>query len=157
MSVNPQTISSEQQATITTCILAEPRGQQYANAILLTVETGLRAGELASLKWENIECGSFVRVESRAGKRTIPLSPSAVAALSSQRQFTGSSPYVFGGNAPAFVNAARRAFSKAAASTGLKGLRWYSLRHTFACRMVMAGISPIALFDVLGLKARRLV
>ena len=116
----------------------------------LALHTGLRAGELLPLKWEQIRDG-FLYVEAgmaKGGKgRAVPLNNRALEILHDQRQkHQLRSPHVFGRR----FGSVRKSFGGALRRAGISDFRFHDLRHTFASRLVRRGVPLRAVQEILG-------
>ncbi|MBF9233324.1 site-specific integrase [Microvirga alba] len=105
--------------------------------ILLAVETGMRRGELLSVRWRDVD------VERRTVKlahtkngdpRTVPLSPRALEVLSS---LVRTEERVF----PIKANALRLAWGRLRKRVGMEDLRLHDLRHEAVSRFFEHGLS----------------
>jgi integrase len=114
--------------------------------IILAVETGMRAGELVSLRWEDIDLtNSVVRLEltKNGDKRVVPLTEAAVAAIASLPR------PIHGGRITAFYDSRglSAAFRRACERADITGLRFHDLRHEaasrFAPRMPVATLAKV--------------
>lgn len=114
--------------------------------IILAVETGMRAGELVSLRWEDIDLtNSVVRLEltKNGDKRVVPLTEAAVAAIASLPR------PIHGGRITAFYDSRglSAAFRRACERAEITGLRFHDLRHEaasrFAPRMPVATLAKV--------------
>lgn len=125
--------------------------------VVFALHTGLRQDEQFSLKWTDVDTDAqTVRIpKSKSGKpRFVPLNQTALGVLRSLPRRLRN-PYVF---APPFAkgklnarNFTQRVFRPAAKRAGFgNDVKWHDLRHTFASRMVMAGVGLKALADILG-------
>ena len=119
--------------------------------ILLALNSGMRRGEILSLKWENVDLSKrYIHIEdSKSGKsRDVPMNGLVVEALSAIPQNSG---YVFpsprtGGP----IEDIKTAFKTACKKAEVKGLRFHDLRHTAATRMVETGTNLAAVSKILG-------
>jgi integrase len=131
--------------------------QEFADHIkplvLLALNTGLRRGDLFDLKWDHVDLGrrqirkviaKTSHARRKAGRKpehaVLPLSSEAHAILS-QCKRQSSSEYVFasprtGGR----LDNIRKAFVAVMDDAKIAGFRFHDLRHTFASRLVMAGV-----------------
>ena len=146
--------------------LSHPKVQ--SNSLFLVwkfaVHSGLRAGELAGLRWIDVEEG---RVHVRRTKcqttgkifegtknretRIIPLLPEAKDALSELKQFTGTpisrQVEVFNGLSLKHLS---RDLKTACRASGVTEIRMHDLRHTFATRLTGRGANPRLVSMLLG-------
>jgi integrase len=123
-------------------------------AIYLTAAlTGLRRGELLSLRWRDVDFSNqVVRVRTsyadgalttpKSGKvRSVPMAPDvaeALANLGQRENWTGDDDLVFVGQSGSYLDgrALRRRYDAALKRAGLRKLRFHDLRHTFGTRMI---------------------
>jgi integrase len=105
--------------------------------ITLAVESGMRRGELLSIRWKDIDLsGPTIRiVRTKNGHpRTIPLTPKAVEILSSLER---KDDRVF----PVTPNAVRLAWERLRKRAGLDDLRLHDLRHEAVSRFFEYGLT----------------
>jgi site-specific recombinase XerD len=117
--------------------------------------TGMRPSEQYGLTWDRVDLvRHFVTIpKSKNDKmRHIPLNSVALAAF--QELFSRSR-----GEGPVFVNTHSEAlrgykhwFGPAVETAGLVDFTWYCLRHTFASRLVMAGVDLRTVAELMGHK-----
>lgn len=126
-------------------------------AVLLSLHTGLRRGELFKLKWENVDLerkNLTVAAETsrKSGKtRHIPLNDSALAVLKRwKKQWSTVSPYVFHDAEGKPFEGVETSFRGALKKAGITNFRWHDLRHTFASKLVMAGVNLNTVRELLG-------
>lgn len=154
-------------------------GSPYENQYRFVLQTGLRVGELAGLKWSDIDFGSNTLTvnrslaykskkdgwiegppKSEAGLRTIPLTAEAVDILNSQKLKNDSIPvismewsdYVFLGKNgyPGQPSTYNMYLRRLCKKIGLPRISMHILRHTFATRCIEAGMKPKTLQKLLG-------
>ncbi len=119
--------------------------------LIIALNTGMRRGEILSLKWENIDLSKrCIHLEdSKSGKsRDIPMNGLVIEVLSVIAQ---NSEYVFpnprtGGP----IEDVKTAFKTACERAKIKGLRFHDLRHTAATRMVEAMVDLVTVSKILG-------
>ncbi|MEK9285680.1 site-specific integrase, partial [Bradyrhizobium sp. ISRA442] len=105
--------------------------------IILLVETGMRRGELLSIRWRDIDFGnSTVQIlKTKNGHpRRIPLTPEAIRTL---QNLPRSDDKVF----PVAANAVRLAWERLRVRAGLTSLRLHDLRHEAVSRFFETGLS----------------
>jgi integrase len=129
--------------------------------VLLTLNTGMRQGELFSLAWENVDMRrktiSVLASHSKGNTtRTIPLNAEAMAVLTtiSPAKPAGlvfCSP-VTGGR----FNNVKKAWAELTKAAEVPDLRWHDLRHDFASQLVMRGVPLFTVQTLLGHKNSRM-
>lgn len=126
-------------------------------AVLLSLYTGLRRGELLKLKWENVHFDqrnlTVIAETSKTGKtRHIPLNDEAVGVLKQWKEQPGvKSPYyVFAGLDGLPLKAMRTSWEGVLDEAEIVNFRWHDLRHTFASKLVMAGVDLNTVRELLG-------
>lgn len=141
---------------------AASESSDWAAAVVLALNTGMRLGELIALQWDDIDLVSRMLTVQRtdwqgtlgtpkSGKtRNIPLNDKALAALKAHRHLRG--PWIFckdDGSRRSngeFALALRRIRKRA----GLQGFEWHGLRHTFASHLAMRNVPMRAIQELLG-------
>lgn len=116
--------------------------------------TGMRRGELLSLKWEQIRNG-FIYLEAamvKSGKgRQIPINDRLAEVLKEVRRGNQlKSEYVFCDAQGKRFLQVKRSFASACRRAGVEDFRFHDLRHTFASRLVMRGAGLKAVQELLG-------
>jgi integrase len=114
--------------------------------------TGMRRGELLSLKWEQIRNGFIYLTETKSGKgRQIPVNKRMEEVLREVRRGNQlKSPFVFCDIQGRRFYQVRRSFITACRKAGIEAFRFHDLRHTFASQLVMRGASLKAVQELLG-------
>jgi integrase len=114
--------------------------------------TGMRRGELLSLKWEQIRNGFIYLTETKSGKaRQIPINDRLSEVFREVRWGNQlKSPYVFCDSQGRRFRAVTRSFASACRRAGIEAFRFHDLRHTFASHLVMKGASLKAVQELLG-------
>ena len=122
-------------------------------AIRLLIVTGCRKREILHLRWEQVdlEAGELRLPDTKAGPRTVLLSPTAVRVLERIPRLPGS-PWVIPGKVEGRsmrnIDETWWAVCKLA---GLKDIRIHDCRHSFASRALALGVSlPIMIGRRLG-------
>ncbi len=130
-------------------------------AVLLSLNTGLRQGELFKLTWENVDLERAtltVRAATAKSKkaRHVPLNGEALETLRAwqkniQENFPGGSTgLVFPNRDGKPITETKTAWAKLLKDAGLKNFRWHDMRHHFASRLVMAGVDLNTVRELLG-------
>lgn len=120
-----------------------------APLVLLAINTGLRRGELTQLTWADIDLpGKRLTVQAgyaKSGKlRHVPLNSEAVAVLKTWRKQHKGKGELFG------VASLKKSWAGLMTAAKLEDFRYHDLRHTFASKLVMAGVDLNTVRELLG-------
>lgn len=123
--------------------------------ILLSINTGLRQGEVFSLRWENVNFErSLLTIEgayAKSGKtRHIPLNSEALHVLKSWRQQSEKSDLVFPSIDDKPFYTVKTSWKGIRDTAKIKNFRWHDMRHHFASRLVMVGVDLNTVRELLG-------
>ncbi|SLM48082.1 putative Integrase [Nitrospira japonica] len=131
--------------------------------ILFAAHTGMRRGEILALNWNGVD---FVRrtvtvFRSKNGeRRTIPINQTVQDILTKRYETRGDASQtgeslVFGSEAQTCLDGSnlRRAFIAALKAAKIENLHFHDLRHTFATRLVQAGVDLYKVQRLLGHKS----
>lgn len=147
---------------------------QYKNFFIVAFYSGMRFGEMAALKWKNIDFKLGVikvretRVRGEEGRpktagsiRDIKMLPPTVEAFRDQRKTTmGKSDYVFLNfyGRPLLPNSVSfHIWKPALKKAGLKPRSLYQTRHTFATLMLDAGELPGWVQKMMGHESLKMI
>lgn len=103
-------------------------GHAVANAFLLALQTGCRAGEICGVRWADVGVG-FFRVDGKTGPRDVPAVPATLRTIALMRGFDDD--LVFGLKSQSLD----AMFRKYRARAGLAGFTFHDSRHTAATRL----------------------
>lgn len=135
--------------------------QEFADHIkpmvLLSMNTGLRFGEVTSLLWKDVSLNDRPQVTvqagySKSGKiRHVPLNKIAVNALKTwNKQAQEHNGLVFPSPKGGKLTTVKTAWTKLRKDAGLIDFKWHDLRHDFASKLVMAGVDLNTVRELLG-------
>lgn len=122
--------------------------------VLLSLNTGLRQGELFSLAWEAVDMRlktiTVLASHSKGNNtRTIPLNAEALAVLTCIRPDPATG-LVFKSATGGRFNNVKKAWAGVTKAAKLPDLRWHDLRHDFASQLVMKGVPLFTVQKLLG-------
>jgi integrase len=125
-------------------------GDHLTAAVLLSMNTGLRRGELLKLHWTSIDLdGRLLTVEGANAKsrqtRHVPLNDEAMGVLKNWREQATGASRVFD-----VSTGFKTAWSHVLKHAQITGFRWHDLRHHFASRLVQRGVPLNTVRDLLG-------
>ncbi|HTZ73063.1 MAG TPA: site-specific integrase [Candidatus Aquilonibacter sp.] len=116
----------------------------------LALHTGMRLSEQYGLTWSDVSFARRVLTIQRSkngSARHVPLNQTAVRALETMRERTGGVGFVCGE-----TTGPRRWFEPVLKDAKISDFSWHCLRHTFASRLVMAGVDIRTVQELLGHK-----
>ncbi|MDQ3158279.1 MAG: site-specific integrase [Actinomycetota bacterium] len=161
-------------------LLDAASASRYHRALVLISQTGARRGEILALRWDDVDLaaknirirGTLARVDGQLtitepktdrSRRTVPLSPLALSALTEQRTSQAAerlharnewtpTKYVFTTaiGQPVDPRNLLRVVKSAATKTSLTNVGVHSLRHSAAVALLEGGINIKAVSDLLG-------
>lgn len=141
--------------------------------IMLCISTGLRLGEICSLKWEDIDLEQMIihikRTVQRiacpgAGTKTslmitppksifsareIPISRE-IETLLKQMSKMQTGAYILGGNMPLEPRTYQKRFKKYLRDVNIQEYNFHTIRHTFATNCIDSGMDVKSLSEILG-------
>jgi integrase len=128
--------------------------------VLLAVNSGLRRGELLQLCWRDVDLQRRILTVRGDGAKTgqtrhVPLNSEAVRVLNSWKPAI-LEPHrcVFGGaDSSTPLVAIKKAWGGVLKAAKVNGFRFHDLRHTFASKLVMAGVDLNTVRELLGHKS----
>ena len=121
----------------------------------LALNTGMRLSEQYGLTWDcvDFEKKTITIPRSKHGEvRRVYLNDDAIAALRTAQKSSNGQPYVFLNCYGQQLMRPREWFDQAVFDSKLKNFTWHCLRHTFASRMIMAGVGLSDLQHAMGHK-----
>jgi integrase len=130
-------------------------GPQLAPLVVTALNTGFRASELLSLTWSDVDCRRGV-VTVRAGyakngeARSVPMNDTLTMVLKSGTLHAAKGDQVFCNQHGQPYRSFRTAFEHAVRQAGIQDFTFHDLRHTFASRLVMAGVDLPTVKELLG-------
>jgi len=123
---------------------------------LLSLNTGMRRGEVFSLTWEAVSLNkAMLTVHGKTAKsettRHIPLNNEALRILKDWKEDSSNvNGLVFPNREGRRFDNIKRAWETVLDLAEVKNFRWHDLRHSFASNLVMAGVDLNTVRELLG-------
>ena len=130
--------------------LIDAAAPHFKPLIIVAINTGMRRGELLNLQWEQVDLQSSTITikQSKSGKvRHIPINKKAQEALENLLEPHTGHVFVFRGSP---MKAVKTAFAGAVRRAGIQHCTQHSTRHTFATRLVLAGVDLATVMQLMG-------
>lgn len=131
-------------------------GDHLRPMVLLALHTGMRRGELLSARWRHV-AGAAIEVPATSAKsgqtRYIPLNTEAVQVLKEWRErqtYNDPDDFLFAVTRGQRMTTITHAWKAAIKLSKIQGFRFHDLRHTFASRLVMAGVPLNTVRELMG-------
>jgi site-specific recombinase XerD len=118
----------------------------------LALYTGMRRGEQFTLRWEDVDLErGLLTVNGKSGRRFVTLNKSAKAALAKLAELAQpKTEFVCRETKGSGQRDWRRWFEDSIREAGIPDFHWHDNRHTFASRLVMAGVTLLTVKELLG-------
>lgn len=126
---------------------------EHVAAFLISVHTGIRAGEQFRMQWKDIDLERRILTipkTKNGDTRYIHLNETATAAIKWLYQRRIKLPWVFLNSRGEQLRSQRDWFDRVLAATKLPDYTWHCNRHTFASRLVMKGVDLRTVGELLG-------
>ena len=123
--------------------------------VLVSLNTGMRRGELFDLKWSAVNFSTNTITAAgdttkTSDTRHIPMNKETVSVLEHWKKQAGKSHYVFPNQEGGRLEDVKSAWLRLLERAKIDGFRWHDMRHDFASRLVMAGVHLNTVRDLLG-------
>ena len=125
--------------------------------VLLALNTGLRRGELLQLRWQDASPSAGRLTVRGAGAKSgqtrhVPLNSEAVRILENWMPANAQpQSFVFAGESGADpIKGIKKAWAGLVKKAKVRVFRFHDLRHTFASKLVMAGVDLNTVRELLG-------
>lgn len=114
--------------------------------VIFSLNTGFRQNEMLSLTWNQVDLNrkSILFWEQKNnGRDIVPINDKAADLLKKiwkVRSFSSTHVFLTSNGTPFIARNLVRSFSIALEKAGIENFRWHDLRHTFATRLIHAGV-----------------
>ncbi|HEX3033610.1 MAG TPA: integrase, partial [Thermodesulfobacteriota bacterium] len=119
--------------------------------LLIAINSGMRRVEIVNLKKEDIDLGRgylTVRDSKNGESRDIPMNDQLRETLTA----IINTNYLFEADIDYLLNKVENHFTRAVRKSGVAKCTFHDLRHTFATRLIMAGVDLVTVKELLGHK-----
>ncbi len=133
---------------------AQAYGGEIGPLITWAIETAMRRGEIAAMRWEHldIEGRALLLPETKNGTpREVPLSKVALAVLDRLPRRPDGRVW---GMRPDSIS---QAFERVCTAAGIEGLTFHDLRHEAASRLFEKGLNPMQAAAITGHKTQQML
>ena len=133
---------------------AEAYGGEIGQIITWAIETAMRRGEIAAMRWEHldIEGRAFLLPETKNGTpRRVPLSKVAQAVLDRLPRRPDGRVW---GMRPESMS---QAFERVCKAAGIEGMTFHDLRHEATSRLFEKGLNPMQAAAITGHKTQQML
>jgi site-specific recombinase XerD len=149
-------LSLEEEAALFESI-ANSQAEHLEPITITGLHAGLRAQETINLRKEhiNFKDGYLVVEYGKGGEgRIIPMSDQLTESLKHVSKDMEPGSYIFakGNGKPLTYSGLRKAFDRVVRVAGITDFTFHDLRHSFASRLVMAGVDLVTVKELLGHK-----
>jgi len=125
------------------------------NIVECAINTGMRKGEILSLKWDQVRNGFIYLDKTKTNEsRQIPVNDALDAVfrqIRKDQQLT--SKHVFTYKGKRITDSVKTSFNAAMKRAGIMGFRFHDLRHTFASQLLLHGGDLKDVQELLGHKS----
>lgn len=123
--------------------------------ILISLNTGLRQGELFNLEWDmvDLEKRSLIisgEITKNSSSRYIPLNDEAFEVFQRLNKQNDKVSIVFPSKDDKPFSTVKRSWATLLKKANIEQFRWHDLRHHFASKLVMAGVDLNTVRELLG-------
>ena len=140
---------------------------RWRPVFMVTMETGLRRGEVLALRWRDIDWsnrlvnvrhtlykGELQTPKSRGSRRSIPMTDQVHTILAELRRqpaaLGAEHVFVSESGTPLDPGNLRRALTATLKRANMRKIRYHDLRHTFASHLAMAGVPIRTIQELMG-------
>ena len=136
-------------------------GGEIGPLITWAIETAMRRGEIAAMRWEHLDRKARVLLipETKNGTpRRVPLSVAALAVLDGLPRRMGHAAHNVDGRVWGMrPDSISQAFERVCGAAGIEGLTFHDLRHEATSRLFEKGLNPMQVAAITGHKTLQML
>lgn len=135
--------------------LIESCGKHIRSVVIMALNTGMRRGEILSLRWDNLDLkNGFILLEKtkNGDRREIPINATLRAVLEALPRRLDGGPVFFNPDTDREYGDIKNGFNNACKRAKITDFHFHDLRHTFASHLIMAGVDITTVKELLGHK-----
>ncbi|MDA8119535.1 MAG: site-specific integrase [Gammaproteobacteria bacterium] len=140
---------------------AEAYGGEIRSLIIWAIETAMRRGEIAAMRWEHLDRQARVLLipETKTGTpREVPLSRAAMAILDEKSTVLITHSLIGQGLIwPLRADSISQAFKRVCEAAGIEGLTFHDLRHEATSRLFEKRLNPMEVAAITGHKTLQML
>jgi site-specific recombinase XerD len=144
-------LGDDEETALRAALRGQPDGEVREAELDLALHTGIRRGEQFGLRWSDVDLErGILTVTGKTGRRHVEINSVARAAIEKLYAASNGSRFVCPGAVREGQDDWRRWFEDAIEKAGIDNFHFHDLRHTFASRLVMAGVDLTTIQKLLG-------
>ena len=145
----------KRQVALLTDLRLVPFTDHLKPMILISINTGIRQGELFNLRWQDVDLHranlTITGNTAKSGKtRHIPLNSEALHAFNEWATGSNNENLVFPSTDGRPFDNVKKSWAELLKDAKIDQFRWHDMRHHFASRLVMAGVDINTVRELLG-------
>jgi integrase len=135
-----------------------PGTADIPHIVTIVSHTGIRLGELAELRWSDVDLdkAQLVITSMTSGTRMVPLDAESCKALETLHTLRPESKLLVGGSSIGVRSRVSHQLRILTAQLGMRNVTFHALRHTFFTRLVFAGVPANVIMAIGGWKSSSL-
>jgi serine/threonine protein kinase len=146
-------LTEEEEVKLLEAVRTGHKSKHLEGIILTALNTGMRKGEILSLKWPNVDFkNGVITVEKTKNDdiRKIPMNQKLTEILEGVKKVS-KSDYVFSENGKPYLDV-KTGWWTVLEKAGIENFTFHGLRHTFGSRLGMAGVDIKTIAELMGHK-----
>jgi integrase len=146
-------LTEEEEVRLLEAVRLKTKSQHLEPIVITALNTGMRKGEILSLKWSNMDFKTgYILVEgTKNGEiRKVPMNKRLTETLEGAKKVS-KGDYVFSENGKPYIDV-KTGWWTVLENAKIEGFRFHDLRHTFGSRLGMKGVDIRSIQELMGHK-----